>query len=159
MAPIAMCTTNVSDGETVHQRCLLLTGSCPRSSDITDEDGSISIKTIGPNGSELFPEQTWPTSGGMFKALIMLMPGQNTLDISHAGGLTSKLKINITYIPLLQCPPLHLVIMVAKDSPLTIDCPSVKGSGMYVCLPYPSKLLITSFRLLVVPRRPGRRHC
>ena len=36
----------------------------------------------------------------------------------------------LTYIPLLQTPPLHLAIMVAKDSPLIIDCPPVKGAGI-----------------------------
>ena len=30
------------------------------------------------------------------------------------------------YEPLLQTPPLHLAIMVAKDSPLLVDCPPAK---------------------------------
>ena len=62
----------------------------------------------------------------------MLSPGQNILEISQGDDSPSSFKINVTYIPLLQYPPLHLVIMVAKDSPLVIDCPPAKGSGTYL---------------------------
>ena len=32
-------------------------------------------------------------------------------------------EVSVTYVPLLENPPLHLVILAAKDSPLTVDCP------------------------------------
>lgn len=110
------------------QRCLLITGICTSYSD--DED-SISITTTGPNGIESFPEQSWPVAEGNFKALAMLSPGSNTLEITHLhkDNLESTFRITVTYIPLLQFPPLHLAIMVAKDSPLIIDCPSHKRGG------------------------------
>jgi hypothetical protein len=38
--------------------------------------------------------------------------------------------INVLYVPLLQYPPLHLVIMAACDSPLVIDCPPHKRGGI-----------------------------
>lgn len=39
-------------------------------------------------------------------------------------------QFRLQYVPLLQTPPLHLAILVAKDSPLAIDCPSRKYSGL-----------------------------
>lgn len=39
-------------------------------------------------------------------------------------------QFRLQYVPLLQTPPLHLAIMVAKDSPLAIDCPPRKYSGL-----------------------------
>lgn len=40
--------------------------------------------------------------------------------------LTFRSQVSINYVPLLNTPPLHLAIMVAKDSPLLIDCPLSK---------------------------------
>jgi hypothetical protein len=37
--------------------------------------------------------------------------------------------LTLTYVPLLQLPPLHPAIMVAHDSPLTIDCVPLKAVG------------------------------
>ncbi|KAF2822430.1 hypothetical protein CC86DRAFT_329982 [Ophiobolus disseminans] len=121
--------TNLVYGETVHQRCLLLNGECMSTS--TDE-AFISIKTKGINGSEHFPEQTWPAFGGHFKALVILSPGLNQLEITHEIDPSASFSITIAvnYIPLLQNPPLHLVIMVAKDSPCIIDCPPHKAGGL-----------------------------
>ena len=80
----------------------------------------------------MFPEQTWPIHSGYFKALVMLSPGSNTLEMTHIQEhkQEASLKINLQYIPLLQYPPLHLAIMVAKDSPLLIDCPPQKAGGL-----------------------------
>jgi hypothetical protein len=113
----------------IPQRCLLVTGICTSFS--AGED-TVSVKTTGANGIEAFPEQTWPIAGGSFKSLVILSPGLNTLEFTqlHNDNLESTTKINITYIPMLQYPPLHLAIMVAKDSPLMIDCPPSKGAGL-----------------------------
>jgi hypothetical protein len=40
------------------------------------------------------------------------------------------MSVGVGYVPLLQNPPHHLANMVAKDSPLMIDCPPHKGGGM-----------------------------
>jgi hypothetical protein len=39
-------------------------------------------------------------------------------------------QFSVRYTPLLQTPPLHLAIMIAKDSPLLIDCPPSKFGGV-----------------------------
>jgi hypothetical protein len=61
----------------------------------------------------------------------MLSPGPNKLTVTHLrnDNLESTFQLTITYIPLLQHPPLHLAIMVSKDSPLLIDCPLTKRGG------------------------------
>ncbi|KAF2662038.1 hypothetical protein K491DRAFT_646722 [Lophiostoma macrostomum CBS 122681] len=125
MAPIQLCSTNLLDGETVYQRCLLLTGTCGST---RAEEDTITITTTGADGVEAFPEQSWPVAQGSFKALVILSPGLNTLRIHH-DDVDIPFQLSVTYIPLLQCPPLHLAIMVAKDSPLLIDCPPHKWGG------------------------------
>jgi hypothetical protein len=79
-----------------------------------------------------FPLQSWPVSDGRFKCLVILSPGINciTLQHRHNGQARATTSLNITYIPLLQTPPLHLSIMLAKDSPLLIDCPLHKRGGI-----------------------------
>ncbi|KAL1801525.1 hypothetical protein ACET3X_001867 [Alternaria dauci] len=121
--------TNLTDGETIHQRCLLVTGTFT----LTVAKGSyIHVATKGANKAESFPEQTWPLAGGNFKALVMLSPGQNILEFAYVCNdcLEHTIEMSVNYIPLLQYPPLHLAIMVASDSPCLIDCPPSKAAGI-----------------------------
>lgn len=61
----------------------------------------------------------------------MLSSGVNNLSF-HAehGSIQVEHELKVTYIPLLENPPLHLAIMVGKDSPLLIDCPPAKHGGL-----------------------------
>jgi hypothetical protein len=104
---------------------VLISGHCES---FQDGEDFVSISTLVAYGSDAFPVQNWPAAEGIFKALIILSPGLNKLVLHyyHNGVDQGKTSINVTYIPLLQFPPLHLAIMVAKDSPLIIDCPPVK---------------------------------
>jgi hypothetical protein len=56
----------------------------------------------------------------------MLSPGANRVLFKCGGGET---ELNVNYVPLLQSPPLHLAIMIASDSSLTIECPPAKYGG------------------------------
>ena len=96
------------------------------------EGSYIHVATKGANNAQSFPEQTWPIAGGNFKALVMLSPGQNILEFAYVCNdcLEHTIEMNVNYIPLLQCPPLHLAIMVAADSPCIIDCPPSKAAGI-----------------------------
>ncbi|KJX98914.1 hypothetical protein TI39_contig383g00002 [Zymoseptoria brevis] len=67
--------------------------------------------------------QAWPAAGGRWKALILLHCGPNNIKIAHG---TEAISLKLTHHPLLQLPPLHLAILVAKDSPLVINCPPEK---------------------------------
>ncbi|OCL03505.1 hypothetical protein AOQ84DRAFT_302672 [Glonium stellatum] len=122
----SICLENISDGETVYQACINL-----YSTYCDDGEDFISISTITAYGSEAFPVQNWPVAQGHFKAMIILSPGSNKLILHHNynGEIQDSIEFTVTYIPLLQFPPLHLAIMVAKDSPLLIDCPPSKRGG------------------------------
>jgi hypothetical protein len=52
----------------------------------------------------------------------MLTPGWNRLIITR-GHNNRPSELNVNYVPVAQNPPLHLAILIAKDSPLRIDCP------------------------------------
>lgn len=63
--------------------------------------------------------------------MIILSPGSNKSILHHNynGEIQDSIELIVTYIPLLQFPPLHLAIMVAKDSHPLIDCPPSKRGG------------------------------
>jgi hypothetical protein len=79
-----------------------------------------------------FPSTTWPVFNSHFKCLVHLDPGLNNIKFildtepfsSNPQPLISTFQVN--YVPLLQNPPLHLAILVAKDSEETIDVPKEK---------------------------------
>lgn len=88
------------------------------------------VETTRPSGDVQFPTQTWPVVEGRFIILTMLSPGPNRLIIRPDKNISQVDHVlDLEYIPL-EVPPLHLAIMVAKDSPLVIDCPAVKHSGI-----------------------------
>lgn len=137
-APLAV--TNFVGGETVYQvgqiiflwndgkpsqRSILVLGTCAAVSGETDYSG---VYTSNSDGRTIWPYQTWPVAEGEFKALCILSPGENLLSFGHYhnGKKISNTRMILTYIPLLQTPPLYLAILIAKDSPLVIDCPPAK---------------------------------
>ncbi|KAL5348065.1 hypothetical protein ACLOAV_006545 [Pseudogymnoascus australis] len=121
---------NIVDGETVHQRAVVISGTC-RISDNSIEDYLI-VKSADYVGKESFPVQNWPVFEGHFKILIILSPGANFISLEHHHGISEyrSIQVELNYIPLLQTPPLHLAIMIAKDSPLLIDCPPSKRGAI-----------------------------
>jgi len=77
-----------------------------------------------------FPQTTWPVSDSYFKVLVHLSPGPNEIRLEFfstrlvgKNGSTSlhNSKIRINYLPLANSPPLHLAILIAKDSPGTYE--------------------------------------
>jgi Putative peptidase family len=122
--------TNLDDGENIHQACLLVHGEC-QVFDSAEETNFVSVSSAGML-QQAQTVQNWPLHNGEWRALAMLTPGSNTLlfKLHHAGGVLESLEIKINYVPLLQLPPLHLAILVAKDSPLLIDCPPAKYGGI-----------------------------
>jgi Putative peptidase family len=111
------------------QRALLLVGQCLSTGSHED---FLSVISRDSSGSPSFPTQNWPVSGGNFKALVILSCGVNELglELYHNGQALASTELTLNYIPLLQTPPLHLAIMIAKDSPLLIDCPPQKRGGI-----------------------------
>ncbi|KAH6843316.1 putative peptidase family-domain-containing protein [Chaetomium sp. MPI-CAGE-AT-0009] len=95
----------------VYQRCVLVSGRCNTESAQEQEDGHVLVETSDESGKTLFPEQRWPMCHSRFKALLLLSPGLNKITITAQDAIRT------------ETPPLHLAIMIAKDSPLLIDCP------------------------------------
>lgn len=120
----SLAVTNIHDNEVVHQTCLLITGQCPS----YDNSATDYIRIATTDTFNNAKSHSWPVAKGQWKGLVLLDCGQNALKIElhHAGGVFSSVSLNVIYQPLLQTTPLHLTILVAKDSPLLIDCPPAK---------------------------------
>ena len=118
---------NLADGDLIHQRFVLVTGSIS-SLDGLKESASPYITVDTPS----FPSQTFPISPktGAWKALVHLQPGPQTVSFTLNGNAGATLVVsNVSYLPLLHVAPLHLAIMVAKDSPQWMDCPPDKAAS------------------------------
>lgn len=122
--------TNLEDGEVVHQTCIVIHGECQ------DFYHSEESNYVSVSSSDMLKKshsaQHWPLNKGQWSALVMLSPGINKLVfyLHHVGEISGSLEITVNYLPLLQLPPLHLAVLVAKDSPLLIDCPPAKYGGI-----------------------------
>ncbi|CAG8476893.1 835_t:CDS:2 [Ambispora leptoticha] len=122
-APVIL---SVKNGEWVHQRILLIYGR------VEVDDFSVNYNITVSHHKNNFPSTCWPVYHTHFKCLVHLDPGQNdllfTLNAPNSHGhdrpLLTPLQIN--YVPLLQNPPLHLAILLSKDSNLVIDAPLEK---------------------------------
>ncbi|OJD26296.1 hypothetical protein ACJ73_02325 [Blastomyces percursus] len=125
---------NLSQGETVHQRCIIIKGSCRSAV----ESGFLTVENQDASGSQNFPTQSHPVLQGRFTFLAMLSEGPNNIIIqlaSHYNRAAPSLSpdtviVSLNYYPLMNSPPLHLAIMIASDSPLVIDCPPDKLGGL-----------------------------
>ena len=92
---------NVQDGEVIHQRCVLITGRCDTASQKRDAYVRVEIKDDARR--LLFPEQQWPMCNGWFKALLILTPGENIINITSEPGGSHKKSVSQVNQPL--CKP------------------------------------------------------
>ena len=86
---------NISDAEEVHQRCVLITGRCLKTS---RPDGFVDIETRNKGDETTFPTQRWPMCQGYWRALVYLSPGRNYLFFKNAGepgGCDAQGKVRI----------------------------------------------------------------
>lgn len=112
---------NVVDNEVVHQRCLLLKGitwGSPSAADDNSSAESVLLVKSRDAFTESPSQEKWPVMNDAFRCLVMLQPGPNELqlEIHHGTKLYSSVMFTVQYQPLLQLPPLHLAIIIAKDS-------------------------------------------
>jgi hypothetical protein len=151
---------NIQDGDEVYQRCVLVSGhvnSFAEEGHVSIETRSASgnpvfpaqqwpvcrgtfkallMLTPGENTVMLSPSHVadinTPVSTGMGTSSASYACTNPCPDESSVRrlNLLQKFHIRLRYIPLLQAPPLHLAILVAKDSPLLIDCPPAKHGAV-----------------------------
>lgn len=86
-----------------------------------------------------FPPYTVPVIDSRFKAVLHLQAGKNVIrtefirarasqgSLAALEGHTNT--ITLSYLPLMASPPLHLAILVAKDSPGLFDAPPARATG------------------------------
>ena len=109
----------------VHQKILLVYGQIGDPLEKT-LDGTLTVW----HHQDSFPATIWPVSDSHFKTLVHLTPGPNRLRFDFTSPKiacnNSSLPahsswININFLPLINSPPLQLVILLGKDSPATFD--------------------------------------
>ncbi len=113
----------------VHSRFVLVHGCITRSAKSLTFNLSQSqipiqgeIQLIPHNYS--FPTTATAVCQGTFKAFLHLLPGLNQITfVFYDGQQPHHATHNFTYLPLLQNPPLHIVILLGSDSPCTYDAP------------------------------------
>lgn len=116
---------SVSQNSWVHTKVFLIYGQAG-GHDQRPLDGSLTVY----HHQNSFPPTTWQVCASHFKALIHLNPGPNEIRLEfsspklrdHNSSATihaSNFRIN--FLPLMTGPPLHLVILVGRDSPCTFD--------------------------------------
>jgi hypothetical protein len=73
---------------------------------------------------EGYPATQWPVSEGYFKALVRLDPGPNKLRFEYNSSKTPSFSTSLTVnmLPLAASPPLHLAVLLGKDSAGRFDC-------------------------------------
>lgn len=114
---------NLQDQTQLVSPCLTVHGTCKNAT------GARMIQVLHPQ----LPRLSYPLNESGFKATIILTPGENRLTFATD---TNKSKtVTCYYTPLLQDPPIHLCLLVAKDSPLEFDSPKVQrdkegGNGL-----------------------------
>lgn len=104
------------------QRCVIIKGTFTSADD--NADAFATVQMTDASDESTFPVQSWPIADGLIKIIALLSPGLNNITVERGHGQERfKSVLRLNYVPLLQSPPLHLAVMVAKDSPLLIDCP------------------------------------
>ncbi|KAL3493794.1 putative peptidase family-domain-containing protein [Aspergillus germanicus] len=124
-SPYAPRIISIQENTWVHQKVLLIYGQVgdPRQHPL---DGSITVI----HHQDSFPPVSWPVTSSHFKALVHLVPGPNRLRLDFVSTKSSSASlhqathsswINVNHLPLSNSPPLHLVILLGKDSDGTFD--------------------------------------
>jgi len=103
---------NLKNDEKVVSPCLTIHGKL--------NNKASNAKNIQVQHPQL-PTLTFPINTQYFKATILLTPGENVLTFITDTNVVES--ITCTYTPLTQNKPIHLCLIVAKDSPLKFDSP------------------------------------
>ncbi|KAF3931690.1 hypothetical protein ABW19_dt0202864 [Dactylella cylindrospora] len=122
LSPNAPRILSIGDGAWAFASIMLVFGQCGPID--RPQDGTVVVH----HHHDSFPSTSWPVSDGYFRALVHLEPGPNKLQFDYISSKTSspsRSEMTIHMMPL-AAPPLHLVILLGKDSPGTFDSPPEK---------------------------------
>jgi hypothetical protein len=109
----------VQDNQWVHQSLLLVFGRVGFAESPINS-GQITVH----HHLEGYPATQWPVSDGYFKALVHLDPGPNRIRFEYntAKIPTFSTAMILNMLPLAASPPLHLVVLLGKDSTGEYEC-------------------------------------
>ncbi|KAI4278980.1 MAG: hypothetical protein LQ337_000587 [Flavoplaca oasis] len=109
---------SITDNSWVNQKILLIYGQIADPSQKA-LDGTLTVYHHQDN----FPVTMWPVSDSHFKALVHLTSGPNRLrfDFHNSSIPAQSSWLNINFLPVTTSPPVHLVILLGRDSPGTFD--------------------------------------
>lgn len=102
---------NLRENEQIVSPCLIVHGKCNK------QNGAKTVQVQHPQ----LPPITYPIHNQFFKATVILTPGENKL--TFVTDTNTARTIVCYYTPLTQNPPVHLCLILAKDSPLQFDSP------------------------------------
>lgn len=105
---------NLKEGEQLSSPCYIIHGKC----------STQAVQSIQVQHPQL-PPLTFPVNSTHFKATVLLTPGENRLTLVTNDN-RSYLTVVVYYSPPLQNIPVHLCLIVGKDSPLVFDSPAVQ---------------------------------
>ncbi|GMM56743.1 putative metalloendopeptidase [Maudiozyma humilis] len=106
---------NLKNDETVVSPCLTIHGKC-----LEKASGAKNVQVQHPQ----LPALTFPVNAQYFKAAILLSPGENRLSFITDTNVAQT--ITCFYTPLTQNKPIHLCLIIAKDSPMKFDSPKTQ---------------------------------
>lgn len=111
---------NLQENEKLVSPCITIHGTCSKTA-----SNAQNIQVQHPQ----LPTLNFPINMKFFKATVILTPGENKLTfVTDTGDIKT---ITCFYSPLTQNKPIHLCLLVAKDSPLKYDSPAsqIKKEG------------------------------
>lgn len=111
-SPLAPRVLSVQDNQWVHQSLLLLFGQVG-----IPESPCTGMITVHHH-LDGYPPTKWPISEGYFKALARLDPGPNRIRLEYNASKIPSFSTSMTLnlLPLAASPPLHLAILIGRDS-------------------------------------------
>lgn len=141
-SPLAPEVSSVTNNSWVHQPVLLISGTA---GDPIERPINGTLYVVHPHDGA--PTTSWEVCDSHFKALVYLQPGPNPVRLDFVPGKANGgsipigphfSTININLLPSTAKPPLHLAIIVAKDSPMTFDATPERikreGNGLGVAV-------------------------
>ncbi|CCD23401.1 putative metalloendopeptidase NDAI_0B03670 [Naumovozyma dairenensis CBS 421] len=119
---------NLNHNEQVVSPCLTIHGKLTKKT-----SGAQSIQVQHPQ----LPPLTFPINEDFFKATVILTPGENKFTFITDKNVSQQ--ITCYYTPLLQDQPIHLCLILAKDSPMKFDSPKDQiakenGNDLYLAI-------------------------
>ncbi|KAH3901289.1 related to Putative zinc metalloproteinase YIL108W [Saccharomycodes ludwigii] len=119
---------NLQDNQELHSPCIIVHGQINNTQGNYTEKNIEGFQEIVISSLQL-PPLKYQINARLFKATIQLTPGLNNLRFTSKNSKTGEILLkNIVcqYVPLLQDIPIHLCLLVGKDSKYLFDSPSTK---------------------------------